>query len=83
MKTEVIKQLTGNFESAVRLADEVEFWFARDLQGLLAYSEWRNFSLVIEKAKVACQNAGQDVGDHFVDVNKMVDGMMEILQKKP
>lgn len=50
----------------------VEFWFARDLQKPLGYTEWRNFLLVIRKAKVACKNAGQEVGDHFVDVNKMV-----------
>jgi len=72
MKTELIKQLTGNFESAAHLADDVEFWFARDLQGLLGYAEWRNFSLVIEKAKVACRNAGQAEADHFVDVNKTI-----------
>lgn len=45
---------------------------AFDLQDLLGYTEWRNFSLVIEKAKVVCRDAGQDEGDHFVNVNKMV-----------
>ena len=32
---------------------------ARVLQTLWGYSEWRNFLLVIVKAKIACQNAGQ------------------------
>lgn len=73
MKTELIRSLTEDFESAAHVADNTDFWLARELQGLFGYSEWRNFGLVIDKAKVACQNAGQDVADHFVDVNKMVD----------
>lgn len=47
-----------------------EFWYARDLQRVLEYTEWRNFSTVIEKAKIACQNSGQVVEECFVDVNK-------------
>jgi DNA-damage-inducible protein D len=49
-----------------------EFWYARDLQAVLDYSEWRNFENVIEKAKTACQNSKNTVSDHFVDVNKMI-----------
>lgn len=50
-----------------------EFWYARDLQQALEYTEWRNFSAVIEKAKTSCSASGNEVDDHFVDVNKMVD----------
>lgn len=49
-----------------------DFWFARDLQIVLQYTEWRNFIKVIDKAKAACKTSGTDVSDHFVDVNKMV-----------
>jgi DNA-damage-inducible protein D len=49
-----------------------EFWYARDLQTVLDYSEWRNFENVIEKAKEACRNSRNSVSDHFVDVNKMI-----------
>ena len=50
-----------------------EFWYARELQLTLEYSEWRNFNNAIEKAKTACEASGFDVHDHFVDVNKMVE----------
>lgn len=49
-----------------------EFWYARDLQKILEYSEWRNFKLVIDKAKIACDKSDNEISDHFVDVNKMV-----------
>lgn len=73
MKREIISRLHSSFELAAHQADDVEFWFARDLQTLLGYGEWRNFLKVIDKAKTACKNAKQEASDHFVDVNKMVD----------
>jgi len=51
---------------------EQEFWYARDMQQILQYKEWRNFLKVIEKAKIACESSNQNVLDHFVGVNKMV-----------
>lgn len=53
--------------------DGEEFWYARDLQRVLGYTEWRNFTGVIEKAKVACKNSGIDPAGDFVDVNKIVE----------
>jgi len=50
----------------------VEFWYARDLQEILGYTEWRNFLKVVDKGKDSCANAGVPVMNHFVDVNKMV-----------
>ena len=39
---------------------------------MLDYDEWRNFTNVIEKAIASCRNSGQDVNDHFVDINKTI-----------
>ncbi|MCK5283758.1 MAG: DNA damage-inducible protein D [Nanoarchaeota archaeon] len=72
MRKELISRLRKSFEDYVNEADGIGFWFARDIQGLLDYEEWRNFSNVIEKAKIACKKSGQSVPDHFVDVNKTI-----------
>jgi DNA-damage-inducible protein D len=73
MKKEIIKHLTTDFESyANQTRNGIEFWFARDLQHLLGYTEWRNFIKVISKAKTACETAGHLIPDHFVDVNKTI-----------
>ena len=72
MKTELIVQLNKMFEESAYTQNGVEYWMARDIQRLLDYTEWRNFLLVIDKAKTACMKSGQSVSDHFVDVNKMV-----------
>lgn len=50
-----------------------EFWYARELQAALEYTEWRNFKKVIEKAETACMGSENDVLNHFVDINKMVN----------
>jgi DNA-damage-inducible protein D len=72
MKHELVKSLIEGFEEKAHRNEEIEFWFARDLQKLLDYTQWRNFLLVVEKAKEACQKAGHEVSDHFADVSKMV-----------
>ena len=72
MDKKLITKLHKTFEEAAYQEKNVEYWLARDLQVLLDYTEWRNFAQVIEKAKIACQKSGQNVSDHFVDVNKMV-----------
>ncbi len=50
-----------------------EYRFARDLQKVLEYKEWRNFKVVIDKAIVSCKNSEFDVFNHFVEVNKMIE----------
>lgn len=72
MKKEEIQALFQSYEDAVCLIDDTECWSARELQQLLGYSLWQNFSKVIAKAKESCQTVGQEIDDHFIDVNKMI-----------
>ncbi len=63
----------NQFEAIKHLTEGgIEFWFARDLQIVLEYTQWQNFVLVIEKAKTACETSGNDVTDHFADASRMV-----------
>ena len=49
-----------------------EFWYARELQRVLEYSDYRNFELTIYKAMNACKGSGLIVPDHFGEVTEMV-----------
>ena len=62
-----------SFET-IKQADENgnEYWFARDLQHALQYTQWRNFYKVIDRAMLACKNSGFGVNDHFADVSKTI-----------
>jgi hypothetical protein len=73
MDSNKIETLRLAFEDAMSRQDDTEYWLARDLQVLLECDEWRNFSKVVDKAKVACGKSGQLISDHFVDVNKTID----------
>jgi DNA-damage-inducible protein D len=50
-----------------------EYWYARELQKVLEYKEWRNFKVVIDKAIISCENSKFVALDHFVESNKMVE----------
>jgi hypothetical protein len=74
MKDGEIERLIAAFEAAARFDENgLEFWTARTLQGLLDYSDYRNFLNIIEKAKTSCKTVGQPILNHFVDVTEMVE----------
>lgn len=73
MKSELITELFQKFEEVCYDHKGIECWSARELQSILGYAKWDNFINVIEKAKKACEGAGEKVSDHFADIRKMVE----------
>ena len=73
MKAEEIKALFAQFENASSEIEGIECWSARELQQLLGYALWQNFEKVIEKSKNTCINVGENIKNHFIDINKMVE----------
>lgn len=73
MGTRLTKKATATFESIKKIDENgVEYWLSRDLAKILEYADYRNFITVINKAKEACSNSGNDVLDHFGDITEMV-----------
>jgi DNA-damage-inducible protein D len=73
MENNIDKSVLSVFEQIKHTDDNGnEFWMARQLAKALAYTDFRNFNSVIEKAKEACKNSGQKISDHLVEVNEVV-----------
>ena len=53
--------------------DGSEFWSARELAVALDYTQWRNFTGVIKRAMIACENSGHDISHDFAEVSKIVE----------
>jgi len=54
-------------------SEQVEVWFARELQTLLGYARWENFIVALHRAVDSCKTQGINVDDHFRDVTKMIE----------
>ena len=50
-----------------------EYWYARELQKILEYKEWRKFNDVITKSKIACEKSNQKADNHFVHLDEMIN----------
>ena len=75
MNAEMIQQMQRQFDSIAQMLPEenIEFWFARDLQNPLGYARWENFLTAINRAIESCQTAGYNPYDHFRGVTKMIE----------
>lgn len=78
MDIQRINQYKDNFDTIVKSiksddgTEEVEVWFARDLQKVLGYARWENFQVAIARAVESCKQQNTNVDDHFREVTKMV-----------
>jgi DNA-damage-inducible protein D len=75
MDKQSIQQLQQRLDAVVQTVpdENIEFWFARDLQEPLGYARWENFLTTIQRAITSCETTGCDQRDHFRGVTKMVD----------
>jgi len=65
----------SSFDSIATYIDgkeQVEIWFARDLQTILGYARWDNFQTAIGRAIKSCKTQRINADDHFREVTKMV-----------
>ena len=73
-KSEKIKEYSNKSFEDIKHMDEngIEYWYARELQLVLDYKEWRKFENVIKKAIDACENSGISAFEHFVGADKTI-----------
>lgn len=73
-----IQQLLASFDGITHSVnnddggEQIEIWFARDLQTILGYVRWENFVVAILRAVDSCKTQGISVDDHFREVTKMI-----------
>lgn len=73
-----IQQLLASFDGITHSVnnddggEQIEIWFARDLQTILGYVRWENFVVAILRAVDSCKTQGINVDDHFREVTKMI-----------
>lgn len=70
---EIVNKYTSKTFEDIKHIDEYgnEYWYARDLQKVLEYKDWRNFLKVLDKAKESCYNSRFNVDEQLVEVNKL------------
>ena len=71
-------QYKASFDSIVQYIEsddakeQIEVWFARELQSILGYARWENFLVAIHRAMDSCKSQNISFDDHFREVTKMV-----------
>lgn len=73
MKT-LDKEYSNTIFEKIKHIDEYncEYWYARELQIVLDYKDWRNFKKVIDKAILSANNSISNKNDWVVEVNKPI-----------
>ena len=69
-----IKEYTNKIFEDIKYTDEAgnEYWYARELQNVLGYRQWRSINDLIERAKIACQESKYNIDDHVAVQRKMI-----------
>ena len=69
-----IKEYTSKIFEDIKRIDEAgdEYWYARELQNVLEYYQWRSINDLIERAKITCQESKYNIDDHFAIQRKMI-----------
>lgn len=67
-------QIRNQFDSVLHRveAEDIEFWYARELMSLLGYERWENFDKAVCRAMSSCETSGLEISDHFREVTKMI-----------
>ncbi|GHT16022.1 DNA damage-inducible protein D [Bacteroidia bacterium] len=79
MDKQRIIQYQSTFDQIVHLInnepdnDQIEVWFARELQVLLGYARWENFIVAVQRAIISCKTQSINEEDHFREVTKMIE----------
>ena len=73
MSQDLMRYSDQTFEDIKHIdEDGQEFWYARELQRVLEYAQWRYMKEAVERARLACENSGLNPDNHFAEVRKMV-----------
>ncbi len=79
MDIQRINQLKSIFDTIAHFinnendSEQVEVWYARELQDLLGYARWENFIVAINRAVDSCKTQNINIDDHFREVTKMIE----------
>jgi DNA-damage-inducible protein D len=74
MNNEIINEVNESRFEQIKHIDEngIEYWQARELSKVLDYSDFSNFTKVLQKAATACVQSQQELSNHLVEFTEMV-----------
>ena len=77
MDIQKIQQYKSTFDQIAKAVKDddgnnIEVWYARELQVVLGYARWENFVTAVGRAIESCKTLGINVDDHFREVTKMI-----------